>query len=98
MKDVVLVVSTQYTIYTTPSCLTGNELPGPMGLQPWLKSQGVGKTRVSSLASVPHDLYAIGTQEAKVSEKDWVNRVKRLLHNQFNIDFHLVSGAASIVL
>ena len=61
------------------------------GLQPWLKAQGVGKTRVSSLALEPHDLYAIGTQEAKVSERDWVNKLKRLLHNQFNIEFHLVS-------
>ncbi|XP_067948366.1 phosphatidylinositol 3,4,5-trisphosphate 5-phosphatase 2-like [Watersipora subatra] len=69
----------------------GNELPPQLGgLQPWIKSQGVGKTRVHYLASESHDLYAIGTQEAKVSEKDWVNKLRRLLQNQFNIEFHLV--------
>ena len=67
-------------------------MPPQLGLQNWLKSQGLGKTRVDSLASVPHDVYAVGTQEAKVSERDWVNKVKRLLHNIFKIDFQLVSS------
>lgn len=65
-------------------------MPPQMGLQSWLKSQGTGKTRLDYLSMEPHDMYAIGTQEAKVSERDWVNRVKKLLHNMFNVDFHLV--------
>jgi len=73
-------------------------LPPQLGLQPWLKSQGSGKTRVTSLAPEPHDLYAIGTQEAKVSERDWVNRVKRLLHNQFKVSSILRTFISSLSL
>lgn len=68
----------------------GNELPPQLGLHSWILSSGQGKTQMPSLSSVPHDIYAIGTQEARVSERDWVNKMKKLLQNQFNIDFHLV--------
>jgi len=35
----------------------------PQGdLRPWFKCQGQGKTMDSSLAQIPFDIYAIGTQ------------------------------------
>ena len=70
----------------------GNELPPQLGTRPWLQSHGEGKYLPSTLTIDPHDIYVIGTQEAKVSENEWVVKVSRMLHEQFDQEFHLVSS------
>ena len=57
---------------------------------PWLKSNGLGKQRNSLLSMLPHDIYVIGTQESYLSEKEWINKLKRLLYEAFAEEFFLV--------
>ena len=56
----------------------------------WLKSEGTGKSRSSALATVPHDMYVIGTQESSQTEKDWVNKIKACLMEMLSMDMHVV--------
>lgn len=69
----------------------GNANP-PADLRSWFKCQGSGKTMDSSLAEFPHDIYAIGTQECPIGEKDWIVRIKDQLKKLFpNKELYLVS-------
>lgn len=59
-------------------------------LMPWLKSDGLGKKRNSTLGMLPHDVYVIGTQESSLSEKEWTNRLKMYLYDNFAEEFFVV--------
>ncbi|XP_070538034.1 phosphatidylinositol 3,4,5-trisphosphate 5-phosphatase 2-like isoform X2 [Ptychodera flava] len=70
----------------------GDTMPSPGGkLKSWIQSEGSGKTLDSQIQMMPHDLYVIGTQESIMSERDWVNRIKRELQNCVNVDFKTVA-------
>ncbi|XP_068685671.1 phosphatidylinositol 3,4,5-trisphosphate 5-phosphatase 2-like isoform X2 [Montipora foliosa] len=65
-------------------------------IKSWFKCQGKGKTMDISLAQFPHDIYAIGTQECPVGEKDWIVRIKEQLKKLFpKKEFYLV-GVCSL--
>jgi len=66
-----------------------SEMP-TYNLVPWLRSDGVGKKRNSILSMIAHDIYVIGTQESSVSEKDWINKLRALLLENFGEEFVLV--------
>ena len=73
---------------------TASEMP-TYNLVPWLRSDGVGKKRNSVLSMIAHDIYVIGTQESSVSEKDWTNKFRGLLLENFGEEFTLVSAPVS---
>ena len=59
-------------------------------LQPWLRSDGLGKKRNKTLGMIPHDMYIIGTQESALSDKEWTNRIRSILMETFGEEFYLV--------
>lgn len=63
----------------------------PNNIDSWLRSLGLGKTLPPALAQ-PHDIYAIGTQECSVSEKEWANKIKYTLKNLFDLDYEKLAG------
>ncbi|XP_048587954.1 phosphatidylinositol 3,4,5-trisphosphate 5-phosphatase 2A isoform X2 [Nematostella vectensis] len=68
----------------------GSAVP-PHDLRTWFKCQGHGTTTDTDVAHFAHDIYAIGTQECSLSEKDWVTKVKSELQRIFNVEFFTVS-------
>ncbi|PAA88375.1 hypothetical protein BOX15_Mlig016651g2 [Macrostomum lignano] len=56
-------------------------------LLPWLKSIGSGKSRDPALSSIPHDLYALATQESSDTERKWEEHVKKELELAFGIEY-----------
>lgn len=72
----------------------GNANPSP-DLKSWFKCQGHGKTMDTSLAEFPHDIYALGTQECPLGEKDWIIRIKEELKKLFpEKEFYMVSACS----
>ncbi|XP_078379073.1 phosphatidylinositol 3,4,5-trisphosphate 5-phosphatase 2A-like isoform X2 [Oculina patagonica] len=69
----------------------GNANP-PADMKSWFRCQGSGKTVETTLADfVSYDIYAIGTQECPVGEKDWIVKIKEQLNKLFpKKDFHMV--------
>lgn len=72
---------------TTP---TGGS-PPPRSLQTWVTCCGLGHTPDESTAFLPHDIYALGTQENPQGEKEWTEHIKATLRSHTHIDFKLVS-------
>ncbi|PFX25060.1 phosphatidylinositol 3,4,5-trisphosphate 5-phosphatase 2-like [Stylophora pistillata] len=73
----------------------GNADP-PRDIKSWLKCQGNGKTLDTTLVLLPHDIYAIGTQECPVNEKDWISRIKENLKRAYpNKEFHMLAVCSS---
>ncbi|KAK2141790.1 hypothetical protein LSH36_1040g00029 [Paralvinella palmiformis] len=64
----------------------GNE-PAPTDIHNWLLCQGCGKSRDKVLTVIPHDMYAIGTQESAMTEKEWIARLQRTLSDCLQTDF-----------
>uniref|UniRef100_A0A8C4SV03 phosphatidylinositol-3,4,5-trisphosphate 5-phosphatase n=1 Tax=Erpetoichthys calabaricus TaxID=27687 RepID=A0A8C4SV03_ERPCA len=65
--------------------------PPPRSLASWLTSAGLGRILDETMAQVPHDIYAIGTQENILGDREWVELLKAALRNITNIDFKLVA-------
>jgi phosphatidylinositol-3,4,5-trisphosphate 5-phosphatase 2 len=63
----------------------------PINIDSWFRSAGSGKPLNSSVTSVPHDVYAIGTQESALSEKEWVSRIKNSLSSFPNVTFKQIA-------
>lgn len=64
--------------------------PPPRSLQSWVTCCGLGHTPDDSTASLPHDIYALGTQENPQGEKEWTEHVKATLRSGTQVDFKLV--------
>uniref|UniRef100_A0A673ZQI4 phosphatidylinositol-3,4,5-trisphosphate 5-phosphatase n=1 Tax=Salmo trutta TaxID=8032 RepID=A0A673ZQI4_SALTR len=47
--------------------------PPPRSLQSWVTCCGLGRTPDESTALLPHDIYALGTQENSQGEKEWTD-------------------------
>ncbi|XP_052010483.1 phosphatidylinositol 3,4,5-trisphosphate 5-phosphatase 2B-like isoform X1 [Xyrauchen texanus] len=60
-------------------------------LQSWFTCCGLGLTPDESIASMPHDIYAVGTQDNPQSEREWVDNIRATLRNASNIDFKQVA-------
>lgn len=69
----------------------------PQGdLRPWFKCQGQGKTMDSSLAQIPFDIYAIGTQECPFGDKEWTVKIKDQLKRMFPKEEFFMVGVSSL--
>ncbi|XP_037531687.1 inositol polyphosphate phosphatase-like 1b [Nematolebias whitei] len=65
--------------------------PPPRSLQSWVTCCGLGHTPDDSTALLPHDIYAMGTQENSQGEKEWTEHVKATLRSCTQVDFKLVA-------
>ncbi|KAJ8351240.1 hypothetical protein SKAU_G00227160 [Synaphobranchus kaupii] len=65
--------------------------PPPRGLQSWVTCQGLGRVPDELTAALPHDVYALGTQENPQGEREWVEQAKATLRSVTHIDFKLVA-------
>ncbi|KAL0175842.1 hypothetical protein M9458_028172, partial [Cirrhinus mrigala] len=61
--------------------------PPPGSLQSWVTSCGLGLTPDESIASLPHDIYAVGTQDNPQGEREWAEHIRATLRSATNIDF-----------
>ncbi|XP_068445748.1 inositol polyphosphate phosphatase-like 1b [Clinocottus analis] len=61
--------------------------PPPRSLQSWVTCCGLGHTPDDSTALVPHDIYALGTQENPQGEREWTEHIKATLRSHTHIDF-----------
>lgn len=64
--------------------------PPPGSLQSWVTCCGLGLTPDESIASLPHDIYAVGTQDNPQGEKEWAEHIRATLRSATNIDFKQV--------
>ncbi|CAB1325382.1 unnamed protein product [Coregonus sp. 'balchen'] len=60
--------------------------PPPRSLQSWVTCCGLGRTPDESTALLPHDIYALGTQENSQGEKEWTEHIKATLHSYTHIE------------
>nr|XP_046261218.1 inositol polyphosphate phosphatase-like 1b [Scatophagus argus] len=65
--------------------------PPPRSLQTWVTCCGLGRTPDESTALLPHDIYALGTQENPQGEKEWTEHIKATLRSYTHIDFKQVA-------
>lgn len=64
--------------------------PPPRALQTWTTCCGLGHTPDEATALLPHDIYAVGTQENPQGEKEWSEHVKATLRSYTHIEFKQV--------
>ncbi|XP_031718447.1 inositol polyphosphate phosphatase-like 1b [Anarrhichthys ocellatus] len=65
--------------------------PPPRSLQSWVTCCGLGHTPDDSTALLPHDIYALGTQENPQGEREWTEHIKATLRSHTHIDFKQVA-------
>ncbi|KAA8588783.1 hypothetical protein FQN60_010128 [Etheostoma spectabile] len=65
--------------------------PPPRSLQSWVTCCGLGHTPDDSTALLPHDIYALGTQENPQGEREWTEHIKATLRSYTHIDFKQVA-------
>ncbi|XP_029367782.1 inositol polyphosphate phosphatase-like 1b isoform X1 [Echeneis naucrates] len=65
--------------------------PPPRSLQSWVTCCGLGHTPDESTAFLPHDIYALGTQENPQGEREWTEHIKATLRSYTHIDFKQVA-------
>uniref|UniRef100_A0A3Q0S123 phosphatidylinositol-3,4,5-trisphosphate 5-phosphatase n=1 Tax=Amphilophus citrinellus TaxID=61819 RepID=A0A3Q0S123_AMPCI len=65
--------------------------PPPRSLQSWVTCCGLGHTPDESTALLPHDIYALGTQENPQGEREWTEHIKATLRSYTHIDFKQVA-------
>ncbi|CAI8000462.1 Phosphatidylinositol 3,4,5-trisphosphate 5-phosphatase 2 [Geodia barretti] len=63
----------------------------PGDISSWFRSAGKGKTLPHALAQ-PHDIYAIGTQECNVSEKEWLSKIRGTLKMVHDMDYEKLAS------
>lgn len=68
----------------------GGSAPPP-SVQSWLRCCGLGRTPDESMAGLPHDVYAVGTQENQQGEKEWAEHVRASLRSVTGIDYKQVA-------
>ncbi|XP_018589318.2 inositol polyphosphate phosphatase-like 1b isoform X1 [Scleropages formosus] len=64
--------------------------PPPRSLQSWLLCRGLGVVPDESTATLPHDIYAFGTQENTQGDREWAEQLRAALRSVTHIDFKLV--------
>ncbi|XP_054648241.1 inositol polyphosphate phosphatase-like 1b isoform X2 [Dunckerocampus dactyliophorus] len=65
--------------------------PPPRSLQSWVTCCGLGHTPDEFVASLPHDIYALGTQENPQGEREWAEHIRATLRSHTHIDFKQVA-------
>lgn len=65
--------------------------PPPRSLQSWVTCCGLGHTPDESISFLPHDVYALGTQENPQGEREWTDHIKSTLRSYTHIDFKQVA-------
>ncbi|XP_029297631.1 inositol polyphosphate phosphatase-like 1b isoform X2 [Cottoperca gobio] len=65
--------------------------PPPRSLQTWVTCCGLGHTPDNSTALLPHDIYALGTQENPQGEREWTEHIKATLRSYTHIDYKQVA-------
>ncbi|XP_054453301.1 LOW QUALITY PROTEIN: inositol polyphosphate phosphatase-like 1b [Anoplopoma fimbria] len=65
--------------------------PPPRSLQSWVTCCGLGHTPDDSTALLPHDIYALGTQENPQGEREWTEHIRATLRSHTHIDFKQVA-------
>uniref|UniRef100_A0AAQ5Y2L1 phosphatidylinositol-3,4,5-trisphosphate 5-phosphatase n=1 Tax=Amphiprion ocellaris TaxID=80972 RepID=A0AAQ5Y2L1_AMPOC len=65
--------------------------PPPRSLQTWVTCCGLGHTPDESTALLPHDIYALGTQENPQGEREWTEHIKATLRSYTHTDFKQVA-------
>uniref|UniRef100_A0A8D0G4C1 phosphatidylinositol-3,4,5-trisphosphate 5-phosphatase n=1 Tax=Sphenodon punctatus TaxID=8508 RepID=A0A8D0G4C1_SPHPU len=65
--------------------------PPPRSIASWLTSRGLGQTQDETTASIPHDIYVIGTQENSLGDREWVEFLRASLKTLMGIDFRVVA-------
>ncbi|XP_063046606.1 inositol polyphosphate phosphatase-like 1b [Engraulis encrasicolus] len=65
--------------------------PPPRGLQSWVSCCGLGRTPDESVALLPHDVYAVGTQENPQGEREWAEHVRASLRAATSIEYRQVA-------
>uniref|UniRef100_A0A9J8AKD0 phosphatidylinositol-3,4,5-trisphosphate 5-phosphatase n=1 Tax=Cyprinus carpio carpio TaxID=630221 RepID=A0A9J8AKD0_CYPCA len=65
--------------------------PPPGSLQSWVTCCGLGLTPDESIATLPHDIYAVGTQDNPQGEREWAEHIRATLRSATNIDFKQVA-------
>lgn len=73
-----------------PVSVSAGGSPPPRTLQSWVTCCGLGHTPDESTALLPHDIYALGTQENPQGEREWTEQIKATLRSYTQIDFKLV--------
>lgn len=70
--------------------------PPPRSLASWLTSRGLGRTQDETTASIPHDIYVIGTQENSLGDREWVEFLRASLKTLMAIDYRVVTARCSL--
>ncbi|XP_066505879.1 inositol polyphosphate phosphatase-like 1b [Hoplias malabaricus] len=65
--------------------------PPPRSLQSWVTCCGLGLTPDESVSSLPHDIYALGTQDNPQGEREWAEHIRVTLKSATHIDFKQVA-------
>ncbi|MBN3297493.1 SHP2B phosphatase, partial [Amia calva] len=65
--------------------------PPPRSLLTWMSCCGLGRVQDESTAVLPHDVYAMGTQENAQGEREWAEQLRSTLKTLTQIDFKLVA-------
>uniref|UniRef100_A0A8B9LKL8 phosphatidylinositol-3,4,5-trisphosphate 5-phosphatase n=1 Tax=Astyanax mexicanus TaxID=7994 RepID=A0A8B9LKL8_ASTMX len=65
--------------------------PPPRALQSWMTCCGLGLTPDESISSLPHDIYAFGTQDNPQGEREWVEHIRATLRSVSQVDFKQVA-------
>uniref|UniRef100_A0AAR2LEB1 phosphatidylinositol-3,4,5-trisphosphate 5-phosphatase n=1 Tax=Pygocentrus nattereri TaxID=42514 RepID=A0AAR2LEB1_PYGNA len=65
--------------------------PPPRTLQSWVTCCGLGLTPDESVSFLPHDIYALGTQDNPQGEREWVEHIRATLRSSTHIDFKQVA-------
>ncbi|XP_077467795.1 phosphatidylinositol 3,4,5-trisphosphate 5-phosphatase 2A [Stigmatopora argus] len=62
-------------------------VPAPKSVASWVLCRGLGKTLEEMTVTIPHDLYAFGTQENSVCDREWVESLRAMLKEQTELDY-----------
>ncbi|XP_060688431.1 phosphatidylinositol 3,4,5-trisphosphate 5-phosphatase 2-like [Hemiscyllium ocellatum] len=63
----------------------------PKSIASWLMSKGLGRTRDETTATIPHDIYVIGTQENSLGDKEWVDFLRAGIKDVTELDFKVIA-------
>ncbi|XP_061876421.1 LOW QUALITY PROTEIN: phosphatidylinositol 3,4,5-trisphosphate 5-phosphatase 2-like [Colius striatus] len=53
----------------------------PKGLTSWFTARGLGRARDEATVAIPHDIYAFGTQENGLGDRDWLEALRANLRD-----------------
>ncbi|XP_061775103.1 phosphatidylinositol 3,4,5-trisphosphate 5-phosphatase 2A [Nerophis ophidion] len=62
-------------------------VPSPKSVASWVLCRGLGKTLDEMTVTIPNDLYAFGTQENSVNDREWVESIRVMLKEQTELDY-----------